>query len=100
MKRFVLIVLFFASIIVQAQDLIRLNNLFRHPYTKIEFIMNELSVSRPTATSYLNQLEKRGIVSKLKMGRENFYLNEKLFDLLMNSFHMDANQVDSIDSKG
>jgi Fic family protein len=83
---------------IYSQDL--LNNLFRHPYTKIEFVMNELSVSRPTAVSYLNQLEKRGIVNKVKLGRENFYLNEKLFDLLVNAFHVDMNKIDSIDSNG
>lgn len=33
-----------------------LNNLFKHPYTKIDLVCDELGVSRPTATSYLNQL--------------------------------------------
>lgn len=37
-----------------SQDL--LNNLFRHHYTKIEFVMYDLDVSRPTASGYLNQL--------------------------------------------
>lgn len=83
---------------VYSQDL--LNNLFRHPYTKIEFIMKELDVSRPTATSYLNQLNKLGVVQKLKLGREYFYLNPKLFHLLMNAFHVDNIEEDSIDSQG
>ncbi len=39
---------------IYSQDLV--NNLFRHPYTRIEFVMNELDVSRPTATSYLERL--------------------------------------------
>ena len=34
---------------IYSQDL--LNNLFRHPYTKIDFICDELQVSRPTATA-------------------------------------------------
>lgn len=70
---------------VYSQDL--LNNLFKHPYTKIEFVMDELQVSRPTATSYLNQLAAAGILDKVKMGRDNFYINAKLFDLLINAFH-------------
>lgn len=83
---------------IYSQDL--LNNLFRHPYTRIEFVMKELSISRPTASSYLKQLEARGLVVKLKLGRENFYLNEKLFDLLINAFHLETEFVDSIDSNG
>ena len=83
---------------IYSQDL--LNNLFRHPYTRIEFVMKELSISRPTASSYLKQLEARGLVVKLKLGRENFYLNEKLFDLLINAFHLETELVDSIDSNG
>ena len=70
---------------VYSQDL--LNNLFRHPYTKIDFVADELQVSRPTATSYLNQLTGIGVISKTKMGRDNFYINERLFSLLMNAFH-------------
>ncbi len=75
---------------IYSQDL--LNNLFKHPYTKIDFICQELSVTRPTAVSYLNQLVDAGILSKMKMGRDNFYLNIQLFELLMNAFHTD-NQI-------
>ena len=63
-----------------SQDL--LNNLFRHPYTKIEFIERDLEVSRPTATKYLAALEKSGFVRKMKLGRNSFYVNQALFDLL------------------
>lgn len=83
---------------IYSQDL--LNNLFRHPYTRIEFVMKELSISRPTASSYLKQLEDRGLVSKIKLGRENFYLNNKLFNLFINAFHLETELVDSIDSNG
>lgn len=62
------------------QDL--LNNLFKHPYTKIEFIMDDLKVSRVTAASYLNALSEDGILRKEKLGRRNYYVNERLFDLL------------------
>ncbi len=63
-----------------SQDL--LNNLFRYPYTKIEFIERELGVSRPTASKYLDHLATAGFVRKRKMGRTNFYINEPLYALL------------------
>jgi Fic family protein len=59
-----------------------LNNLFRHPYTKVEFIEYDLSVSRPTAMKYLDTLHNAGFVKKTKLGRTNFYINEPLFTLL------------------
>lgn len=59
-----------------------LNNLFRHPYTKIEFMERDLAISRPTATKYLSELEKAGLVRKTKLGRTHFYVNEPLFALL------------------
>ncbi|MEF9923216.1 MAG: Fic family protein [Muribaculaceae bacterium] len=72
---------------IYSQDL--LNNLFKHPYTKIDFICNELNVTRPTATSYLNQLVDYGFLKKMKLGRDNFYLNIKLFNLIINAFHVE-----------
>ncbi|MBK9069400.1 MAG: Fic family protein [Myxococcales bacterium] len=65
-----------------SQDL--LNNLFRYPYTKIEFIEHDLGVSRITATKYLNQLSEAGLLRKQKVGKTNFYVNEPLFALLSN----------------
>ena len=67
---------------IYSQDL--LNNLFRHPYTKIEFVMSELAVSRITATKYLDELIEIGLLTKHKMGRENYYINLPLYDLLSN----------------
>lgn len=64
---------------IYSQDL--LNNLFKHPYTKIEFMVDDLQVSRPTATGYLNILAEAGFVQKQKIGRNNFYINVSLFEL-------------------
>lgn len=64
---------------IYSQDL--LNNLFRHPYTKIEFVKQDLSVSRITATKYLEKLTEAGFVDKHKLGRNNYYINKPLFDL-------------------
>jgi Fic family protein len=63
-----------------SQDL--LNNLFKHPYTKIEFIENDLGVSRITASKYLNQLAKDGLLKKEKLGTGNYYINERLIEIL------------------
>jgi Fic family protein len=63
-----------------SQDL--LNNLFKYPYTKIEFLERDLGVSGRTATRYLEALIGKGVLVKQKIGRDNFYLNEQLFQLL------------------
>jgi Fic family protein len=66
-----------------SQDL--LNNLFKHPYTKIEFLQDDLGVSRITAASYLNKLAEDGLLEKKKMGTANYYINQPLFDLFTKS---------------
>jgi Fic family protein len=66
-----------------SQDL--LNNLFKHPYTKIEFIEKDLAVSRITAANYLNKLSNDGLLRKEKLGTGNYYINEKLFKILTQS---------------
>ncbi|MEI6082545.1 MAG: Fic family protein [Verrucomicrobiota bacterium] len=67
---------------IYSQDL--LNNLFRHPYTKIEFVEKELGISRVTASKYLELLVAEGILRKEKRGKTNFFINEPLFQLLSN----------------
>ena len=68
---------------IYSQDL--LNNLFNHPYTKIEFVMEELDVTRITATRYLNLLVDFGFLKKQKKGVSNFYINEPLYQLFKDS---------------
>lgn len=63
-----------------SQDLI--NNLFMHPYTKIEFIERDLKVSRLTATKYLDALTQSGFLQKQKKGRTNYYINLALNAIL------------------
>ncbi len=65
---------------IYSQEL--LNNLFRYPYTKIEFLEKDLGVSRITAAKHLDTLAANGFVEKRKNGRKNFYINHPLFALL------------------
>ena len=67
---------------IYSQDL--LNNIFKHPYTKIDFVMKDLTVSRITATRYLDELAKIDILHKEKIRKENYYINRELFMLLSN----------------
>ena len=63
-----------------SQDLI--NNLFIHPYTKIEFVERDLKVSRLTATKYLDVIAQAGLLRKVKVGRSNYYINVALNEIL------------------
>ncbi|WP_308363952.1 MULTISPECIES: Fic family protein [unclassified Microbulbifer] len=60
-----------------------LNNLFKHPYTKIEYVVEDLDVTRITATKYLDQLVEYGFLIKEKVGRSNYYINQSLCALLI-----------------
>ncbi len=59
-----------------------INNLFTHPYTKVEFITQDLNIHRNTASKYLNQLVDIGVLTKHKLGKDNYYLNNELYALL------------------
>ncbi len=65
-----------------SQDL--MNNLFKHPYTKVAFVERDLQVSRATATRYLEALAQDNVLQKNKLGRENYYINTDLVSLLFN----------------
>lgn len=68
---------------IYSQDLI--NNLFKHPYTKIEFMKNDLRVSRITATKYLDLLSEKGFLRKEKIGTSNYYINQPLCKLFIDN---------------
>lgn len=75
-----------------------LNNLFFHPYTKIEYIEKDMIVQRKTATKYLDMIVETGILKKMKIGRENYYINTALAELFMNVNNEPAVKVDTIES--
>lgn len=66
---------------IYSQDL--LNNLFRHPYTKIEYLATELNKTRQTAAKYLDQLVEKGFLRKQQIWRQNYYINDPLFNLFL-----------------
>ncbi|MCV9929980.1 Fic family protein [Flavobacterium sp. LS1R49] len=68
---------------IYSQDLI--NNLFKHPYTKIDFLVQDLGITRQTASKHLDQLIALKLITLHKIGKENFYINIALYDFLQNA---------------
>ena len=65
-----------------SQDL--LNNLFRHPYTRIEYVQRDLGLkARQTAAKYLDTLAQHGFVLKQRAGKHNYYINTELVQLFL-----------------
>jgi len=53
--------------------------LFSHPYTKIDFLVDELGLTRQTASKYLKELENIGILESIQIKNSKFYINLELF---------------------
>ncbi len=64
-----------------SQDL--LNNLFRHPYTRIDVVARDPEITRQTATKDRHELAVRSFVSKNRMGRNNYDINRHPVQLLL-----------------
>jgi predicted transcriptional regulator len=43
-----------------------------------------LKVTRKTASKYLEELIRIGLLTKHKFGKDNYYFNNALYDLLLN----------------
>ena len=65
---------------IYSKDLLEI--LFMHPYTKIDFLVDELGLHRQTASRYLKELEKIGILKSIQIKNSKFFTNTKLFDIL------------------
>ena len=62
---------------IYSKDLIEI--LFSHPYTKIDFLVDELGLTRQTASKYLKELENIGILESIQIKNSKFYINLELF---------------------
>lgn len=56
--------------------------IFKMPYCKIRHLEDAKIAKRQTASLYLQELEKIGVLHGLKKGREKYYLNHALLHLL------------------
>ena len=56
--------------------------IFEQPYSKIEFVVERMGISRITASKYLKTLEQLGILVPKKVWKETLYINQALFDIL------------------
>lgn len=66
-----------------------INNLFSHPYTKIEYIERDMQVTRNTASKYLQQIVDAGLLHKEKVGLQNYYINTRLVEVFLNVSEQD-----------
>ena len=65
---------------VYSKDFVEL--LFSYPYTKIESAEKKLNISRQTASKYLKICEKLDAFKCVKLGRINYFVNLRLFEIL------------------
>ncbi len=65
---------------IYSKDLIE--QLFIHPYTKMEYITNGLGLEWKAASRYLKTLQEIGVLTFKQIGKENIYVNEILYTLL------------------
>jgi len=65
---------------IYSKDLIEI--IFSQPYTKIEFLVDGLELSRQTASKYLNELETIGLMESVKIKNSKFFINKALFTRL------------------
>lgn len=65
-----------------------LNNLFFHPYTKIEFIERDMQVTRNTASKYLNKIVETGLVEKVKVGKTSYNLFLTIIEIIILLLHL------------
>lgn len=59
------------------------DTVFQLPYCKIKFLVDAGLGIRDTASLYLKELERIGVLKSEKVGREVLYINQRLFDLLV-----------------
>lgn len=63
-----------------SRDLIRL--IFHQPYSKIQMVVDAGIAKRVTASKYLSELERLGILRSIQVQRDKYFINHRLMDLL------------------
>lgn len=66
---------------IYSKDLVEV--IFKHPYCKIQFLEEAKLAKRQTASDYLRTLAELGLLKPVKIGREMYYINERLFEELI-----------------
>lgn len=66
---------------VYSMDL--MNVLFQQPYCRIASVVEGCDVTRQTASKYLGELERLGILRSRRVGRDVYYVNVPFYDLLV-----------------
>lgn len=75
-----------------------LNNLFFHPYTKIEFVERDMMVQRKTAAKYLDAMVEVGLLEKVKIWKTNYYINTPLVHLFTSQETPEVNPQTIVES--
>lgn len=65
---------------IYSKDLMEV--LFLQPYCKIRFLEEAGIAQRETASIYLKKLEELGLLRKIQMGKEKYYINDAFIELL------------------
>ena len=62
------------------EDLAKL--LFANPYARISHLTEQYGLSRPTAAKYLEELERLGYLQSVIRGRNKYFVNKKMIEIL------------------
>lgn len=65
---------------IYSKDLLEV--LFIHPYTKIDMLVDNLGITRQTASKHLKELDSIGLLEERKIKNSKFYINKELFIML------------------
>lgn len=65
---------------IYSKDLIEA--IFQQPYCKIRFLEEQGIAKRQAAANYLRQLESLGVLQGIKLGRDVYFVNKPLLDIL------------------
>jgi hypothetical protein len=65
---------------IYSKDLLEI--IFSHPYTKIEFLVDGMWMSRQRASRYLQELVDSWYMIVIQIQKTKYFINIKLFELL------------------